>query len=266
MIIATIKMIFTDFVSKVFNRSSTDDLKRQSDEALHRLSVSEPSEGSQSAASILTNGQTSQIQEIINNTSSVKSNRPSQGGSIFERAASIILTAEGSYSNDPNDPGGPTMRGVTWKTFNSHANKLGLPKVVYSMSAPTQSMKDKIKKDMTSMITRDIALKIYRFGYWDNNLCEIFASGGYPKTALALFDISINSGPGNIKKRLKEALSTTSNDLLSTARSSGLSDYELANKVLDAQHRFRQSLKTWPKYKNGWTNRWKHLKKEVETF
>lgn len=270
MIIATIKMIFTDFVSKLFNRSAEEDLKRQSDEALHRLAVSEPSQGSQTAIDILTSGQSSQVQTVLGNTNSTQGTTiSSKGGSDFDKAAAILLRAgiEGGYSNRSlkDDPGGPTMRGVTWKTFNAYAGKLGLPKLVYDENNPTQAMKDKIKADMTSMITHKVALKIYKMGFWDNKLCDKFSQAGYSKTSLALFDISINSGPGRMKTRLAEVLGSAS-DYIAAARSSGLSDYDLANKVLDAQHRFRQTLSNWPANKGGWINRWKQLKKEIETF
>ena len=85
----------------------------------------------------------------------------------FETALPYVLRNEGGWSDDPNDPGGVTMRGIT----------LGVA------SAYGIDTKEKLKSISTEMIGR-----IYRDGYWrldgvvDQNV------------ATKLFDMSVNMG------------------------------------------------------------------------
>lgn len=261
-ILQVVKMIFLDKILNRKPKDPTEELKVKSDEELHRLSISAQVQESKSALQqILGVNNTGSGNSTTTNSNSSFSGFKNSSGSTFEKAAELILNAEGGYSNHPKDRGGPTMRGVTWQAFNAHASKLGLAKINYTQ---TTASKTQVKSYMQAVITKDVALQIYKWGYWDNTNCEKFDNAGYPKTALALFDISINSGPGRINQRLREALGGVGGDLLIAARNSGMSDLELANKVLDAQHRFRQGLSSWSSFGKGWTNRWKKLKEAVK--
>lgn len=42
-------------------------------------------------------------------------------------ARRFILGMEGEYANHPNDNGGPTMRGVTQRTYDGYRNDMELP-------------------------------------------------------------------------------------------------------------------------------------------
>ena len=63
----------------------------------------------------------------------------------FETAIAFVLSEEGGYSNDPNDPGGETNFGISKR---SHPNV-----------------------DIKNM-TQDEAESIYKYLYWDACRCE----------------------------------------------------------------------------------------------
>lgn len=44
----------------------------------------------------------------------------------FDRALPVILRFEGGYANNPADPGGPTMRGVTQRVYDRYRVERGL--------------------------------------------------------------------------------------------------------------------------------------------
>jgi len=85
---------------------------------------------------------------------------------FFQAAAQLILTLEGVYSDDSNDPGGETKWGI------ARAAHPEIPDATWAS------------------FTRDDALTIYRAQYWDAHRC-----GAMPWAwALAIFDGSVNQG------------------------------------------------------------------------
>ena len=96
----------------------------------------------------------------------------------FERCLAITLKWEGSYSNDPEDPGGPTNLGIIQKEYDKWRVAHGLP---------TRSV-----RYIEASEYRDI----YRKEYWDvvggDNL-----AAGYD---LAVFDAAVNNGTGRARQ------------------------------------------------------------------
>lgn len=45
----------------------------------------------------------------------------------FEKTLKFILQREGGYVNDPNDLGGETNKGITYRTYNAYRKNKGLP-------------------------------------------------------------------------------------------------------------------------------------------
>lgn len=45
----------------------------------------------------------------------------------YPDAIACVLVHEGGYVNDPRDPGGATMKGVTQRTFDGYLRRLGKP-------------------------------------------------------------------------------------------------------------------------------------------
>ncbi len=99
----------------------------------------------------------------------------------FERCLAITLKWEGGYSNHPDDPGGPTMRGIIQREYDAwrkrHDRRL----------RPVRQIEE------------DELLAIYRTEYWDVMGCEDLPSG----FDLCVFDAGVNSGVGRATQWLQ---------------------------------------------------------------
>ncbi|MGD0960055.1 MAG: glycosyl hydrolase 108 family protein [Methylomonas sp.] len=94
----------------------------------------------------------------------------------FERFFPTLLRFEGGFVNDPDDPGGASNKGVTWRTFQKYAAPLlGVQ--------PTLENLEKLSADQAALI--------YKLAYWDavkgddiddQNLADI------------VFDFYVNAG------------------------------------------------------------------------
>jgi lysozyme family protein len=85
-----------------------------------------------------------------------------------------VLVYEGGYANNPKDPGGATMKGITQGTYNSWRARHGLP------TSPVKGIGD------------DDVSAIYKADYWDRMDCDEMAAG----VDFCLFDAAVNSGVG----------------------------------------------------------------------
>ena len=77
----------------------------------------------------------------------------------FERCLAITLKWEGGYSNHPDDPGGPTMRGIIQREYDAWREKHGR------------------RLRAVRQIEEEELLAIYRTEYWDAMGCENLPSG-----------------------------------------------------------------------------------------
>ena len=101
----------------------------------------------------------------------------------FERCLSVTLKWEGGYSNHPDDPGGPTMRGIIQREYDAWRRKNGKP------VRPVRQIEDGELKT------------IYRDEYWDAMGCDDLANG----MDLCVFDAAVNSGVGRAREWLESA-------------------------------------------------------------
>ncbi len=90
----------------------------------------------------------------------------------FERCLAVTLKWEGGYSNHPDDPGGPTMRGVIQREYDAWRRKQG------KQPRPVRQ------------IGEDELQAIYRREYWDAVKCDSLPAG----MDLSVFDAAVNSG------------------------------------------------------------------------
>lgn len=105
--------------------------------------------------------------------------------SAFEEALRIVLRFEGGYANHPSDPGGPTYRGITQKTYDAWRKAHG----------------DSSPRDVRSIADAEVRA-IYREGYWQAAHCDKLP----PPLHVVVFDVAVNSGPGRALRFLQEAL------------------------------------------------------------
>lgn len=100
----------------------------------------------------------------------------------IEKYGIFCRSWEGGYSNHPNDKGGPTMKGVTLKTFTSYRRTKGLP-------APTiNDLKNITEKEWNAIL---------RWHTWDKLHCDDLKSQW---VAYLLADCVWMSGVGYIKR------------------------------------------------------------------
>lgn len=91
----------------------------------------------------------------------------------FEDAYSIVIGAEGGTANNPADPGGLTVAGITNGLYETCCRAFGWP-----VKPVTQSTEDERKT-------------IYKTQFWDAARCDLMPD----KWGAAVFDMALNSGP-----------------------------------------------------------------------
>lgn len=100
----------------------------------------------------------------------------------FNEAFTRLIGHEGGYSNNPKDPGGETMWGVTARVARSKGYN--------------GAMKD---------LPQELAKKWYREDYWD----KVKADDLPAQIRYAMFDAAVNSGPVRAVQWLQEAIGVT---------------------------------------------------------
>lgn len=149
----------------------------------------------------------------------------------FDDAFDMLIGHEGGYANDPHDPGGETMWGVTARVARA----------------------DGYLGDMRSL-PRDRAKDIYRAKYWD----AIQADELPPEIRFTVFDSAVNSGTGQAVKWLQRALDVGEDGVIgpmtidAALRTNGL---RLAVRINATRLDFMTSLPTWGAYGRGWARR-----------
>jgi len=137
--------------------------------------------------------------------------------SNFDAAFTALMGNEGGYSNDPADPGGETIYGITKRVALKHGY--------------TGEMKD---------LPLDLAKSIAKAEYWDPIDGDGLASG----LDFTVFDACYNSGESRAKEWLAKAI--TKEGELADPIIMRFSAYRLL---------FMCDLKTWPNFGRGWARR-----------
>jgi lysozyme family protein len=153
----------------------------------------------------------------------------------FDAALEFTLLQEGGFSDDPNDPGGPTMDGITLSEFQTW---FGADKTVDDLKA----------------ITRDQASTIYQASYWEKVNGEELPSG----VDLSMFDMAVNAGPTRSIQILQKELNVAVDGILGPITLKVLLRNQPTAVIswLDTgQTRFYRSLSTFQYFGRGWLNR-----------
>lgn len=150
--------------------------------------------------------------------------------SNFNKAFADLLGNEGAYSNNPNDPGGETMWGITLATARANGY--------------TGPMKD---------MDQVTAKRIYARNYW---LPE-FDKLPY-KVAFALFDAAVNSGVTQAVRWLQRSLGIADDGKFGpiTLAAALNADPERLLMAFNSERLdFMTRLSTWPTFGKGWARR-----------
>lgn len=154
----------------------------------------------------------------------------------FDASLKRVLVHEGGYSNDKDDPGGPTMWGITHIDYDAFRKLRGLdPQDVRKMT----------------IAERDA---IYRKKYWTGSRCDDLPSG----VDYVVFDGSVNSGVSQSVKWLQRALGVMvdghiGDHTLLAAKEANHA--QLVRSICDQRMRFLQSLRIFKTFGKGWTRR-----------
>jgi len=163
----------------------------------------------------------------------------------FEQSLALVLKHEGGWVDDPHDPGGETMMGVTKKVWEEW---VGHP-------VPPGSMK--------SLTVADVA-PVYRKNYWDKVKGDDLPDG----VDYAVFDYAVNSGTGRAAKQLQSCLGVTADGAIgpkTVAAAQATDPVALIKCICDNRLAFLQKLPTWGRFGKGWGRRVADVSKTAQT-
>lgn len=149
----------------------------------------------------------------------------------FDIAFDRLIGHEGGYSNDPRDPGGETMWGITIRVARAHG-----------YNGPMKDM------------PRSVAKRIYKASYWD----KVGAHNYHPAIGFQVFDAAVNHGVGQAVKFLQRAVGSTADGIIGPRTLAAINDKPVEGVVLgfNAERlKFYTSLSTWSAFGKGWTRR-----------
>jgi lysozyme family protein len=152
----------------------------------------------------------------------------------FPIALAFTLDQEGGFSDNPDDPGGATMHGVTLATFQK-----------FVPNATVADLK----------AIPDFAVSfIYWLDYWREMRCDDLPSG----VDLSVWDFGVNAGPARSIEMLQQAVGAdVDGDLgpLTLAAVGKMAATDLVTKLNGLQVAYYQSLPTFSEFGAGWLAR-----------
>lgn len=147
----------------------------------------------------------------------------------FDRCFDRLMGHEGGYSNNPLDPGGETMWGITKKVARAWGY--------------TGEMRN---------LPRETAKLIAKKWYWDPLACDAY----HEKIAFQIFDTLYNGGQTVIWMQAASGATVDGifgPETLRMTRSAFIPTFVIRFNVLRLL--YLTSLKTWPTFSRGWTRR-----------
>lgn len=167
------------------------------------------------------------------------------GDALFDQCLAVVLDKEGGFSDHPQDRGGPTNMGITWKAL---ADWKGIDAAGLSADG-----REKLLSDLTALTRREAA-EIYRANYWLPMRC-----GDLPgPVALMLFDFGVNAGPRTAVKVLQRVVGVTDDGsvgpiTLSAVRAAD--PLKLLDQLAEARLAHYRALADFATFGAGWTAR-----------
>lgn len=149
----------------------------------------------------------------------------------FSEAFDLLIGHEGGYANDPRDPGGETMWGITAR--------------VARQSGYSGPMRD---------LPRDTAMAIAKSQYWDKVRADELPGA----CRFDVFDTSYNSGVATAIKILQRAVGSADDGVLgpiTLAAASAISAGKLVMRFNSERLLYLTSLPTWAAFGKGWARR-----------
>lgn len=175
----------------------------------------------------------------------------------YDESLRLVLIHEGVFSNDPQDPGGATLHGITQGTYNAYRRNRGLP--VRALSPNMANSAEWLRE----------RAEIYRLQYWN----IIKGDQLPPGIDYVVFDGAVNSGPSQSVKWLQRSLGFTGKDVDGVLGERTLGAIErvsnhdaLIAKILDRRMAFLKSLRTFSRFGRGWTSRVNGVRRTAQAW
>jgi len=165
----------------------------------------------------------------------------------FDVALLHVLKSEGLWSDNPQDPGGATMKGITLSVYREWKRN------------------QYITKEQLRVIPDEDVYNLYKQLYWDKVCADALPSG----VDYAVFDAAVNMGVARATKILQEAVGVTADGVLGPKSLSAIqkaNPQEIIAKFSKLKQDFYQSLKTFPVFGKGWLNRVAEVKTISESM
>ena len=166
----------------------------------------------------------------------------------FETCLASVLREEGGYSNNPNDRGGATDRGVTQRIYDAYRRSRGLD-----------------PRDVRLM-TNDECAEIYKEGFWD----KINGDALPPAIALVAFHAAVNSGPPNGTRLLQKIVGAAADGVIGPMTLKALQAYASAHglhtvvrQYQNGRRDFYRGLKAFETFGKGWLARTDRVETEA---
>jgi hypothetical protein len=158
-----------------------------------------------------------------------------QSSARFDACMPFIFKAEGGYSDNANDPGGPTNFGITLATLKAYDGDQNLT------------------AEAVKALTPEMAKEIYRTAYWNRMQCGSLPPG----LDLEVFDFGVNAGPSEAVKTLQKIVGVTQDGSIgpiTLAALGQLKPKDVIGRYADARLAFYKAVNN-PEFEQGWANR-----------
>ncbi len=145
----------------------------------------------------------------------------------FDLAFDRLMGHEGSYVNDPLDPGGETNWGISKRSY------------------PGVNIR---------ALTRAEAKEIYRRDFWQ----AIHGDEMPGSVAFQVLDFAINSGIGTAIRKLQRAVGAADDGYwgpMSRRAVEAMAEHKVLMRFVAERLDFWRSLSTWGRFGNGWAGR-----------
>ena len=166
-----------------------------------------------------------------------------------DNLAFVLEWEGGTFTDDPDDKGGPTKWGVIQTRYDQYRKSVG---------KKTQSVRYIIMLEVEA---------IYRTYYWNP-----ISGDKLPAIVdLAVFDAAVNNGPDRAAKWLQKVLGVTADGQIGQATLAATDNYvakhgakQLATAICDRREEFYEDIAVGRQHKwlKGWMNRLNSLRKK----